>query len=150
MSTLAEPATATATEIRRGVTRLARRLRAERPADSPSAARIGVLAHLHRYGPSTPGELARAEGSHPQSLTRALAALEADGLLTRTVSPDDRRVSVLAITAAGRALVVRDMAARDAWLAAALHELSEAEVAVLRLAADVMARLEAGDPVAGG
>ena len=149
MSALAEPATTTATEIRRGVTRLGRRLRAERPADSPSAARIAVLAHLYRFGPSTPGELARAEGLDPQSLTRMLAALEADGLMTRTVSPDDRRVSVLAITPAGADLVVRDMGARDAWLAAVLGELSEAEVAVLRLAAEVMSRLAAADTPKG-
>jgi DNA-binding MarR family transcriptional regulator len=78
-----------------------------------------------------------------------LAALEADGLLTRAVSPDDRRVSILAITPAGADLVVRDMGARDAWLAAALGELSEAEVAVLRLAAEVMSRLAAADTPRG-
>src|SRR6201998_2358034 len=75
--------TAAATEIRRGVISLARRLRLERSEAGLTALELSVLGHLHRRGPLTPGELAATERVQPQSLTRTLAALEAGGLVSR-------------------------------------------------------------------
>ncbi|HEY6891029.1 MAG TPA: MarR family transcriptional regulator [Solirubrobacter sp.] len=131
--------------LRRGTLRLARRLRAERPATALSANKIAVLAHLHRTGQSTPGQIADAERQRPQSLTRVFTDLERDGLITRTRSAQDRRASVLEITAEGRRALAADMADRDAWLAQALAELTDAEVDLLRIAGRLMDRL-AGAP----
>jgi hypothetical protein len=47
----------------------------------------------------------------------------------------------LAITAKGADALAHDMAARDAWLAGALHELTPAERGVLALAAQLMERI---------
>src|SRR5215468_4626774 len=84
---LAEPAdhlqAAAATDLRRGVVGLARRLRLERNEVGLTALELSVLGHLHRHGALTPGELAAAERVQPQSLTRTLAALEAAGLMSR-------------------------------------------------------------------
>jgi DNA-binding MarR family transcriptional regulator len=135
-----------AAEIRRGVTRLARRLRAERPTEAISASRIGVLSYLYRFGPSTPGDFARYEHQRPQSLTRLFAGLEVEGLVSRTRGESDLRRSVLTITQAGIAVLERDMAQRDVWLAAALAELTGAEVQVLRVAAALMDRMADADP----
>ena len=134
------------TETRQGVTRLARRLRAERPRDALSPNKIGVLAHLHRHGPSTPGEVTVAEHQRPQSLTRVFAELETDGYVTRTRSDRDRRESVLDLTPAGRAALADDMAARDHWLTAAVAELTETEAQVLRIAGALMNRLADATP----
>jgi DNA-binding MarR family transcriptional regulator len=128
-------------QIRRGSTRLARRLRSERPADSLSLTKLSVLAHLYRAGAASPGEIAAAERLQPQSLTRVLADLEAEGLISRERDERDRRQSVLELTEAGGAALAFDMGARDRWLAGALEELTETERQVLYLAGKLMDRL---------
>jgi DNA-binding MarR family transcriptional regulator len=129
-------------ELTRGaVARLARRLRVERPADSLSSNKVGVLSQLHRLGPSSPGEIAAAEHQQPQSLTRVFAELESDGLVRRKPNEADRRGAVLELTRAGATVLRQDMAHRDAWLTGALDSLTDLEVEVLRLAAGIIDRL---------
>jgi DNA-binding MarR family transcriptional regulator len=132
-------------QIRRGATRLSRRLRFERPADSLSLTKLSVLAHLHRGDAVTPGEIAAADWLQPQSLTRVIAELEGDGLLTRTRDAHDRRQFVLELTAEGSAVLAADMGARDRWLAEAMRGLSETERQVLYLAGKLMDRLSGFD-----
>jgi DNA-binding MarR family transcriptional regulator len=136
--------------VRRGLMRLGRRLRQERPPASLSPNQLGVLSHLHRHGPATPGEVAAAERQRPQSLTRAFAELQAEGLIVRSQDRADRRQSVLAVTPAGRAALARDVAGRDDWLASALGTLTETEREVLRLAGALMERLALLDDAAAG
>lgn len=130
-----------ATATRRGVTRLSRRLRGERSAGALSANKVGVLGHLHRHGPATPGEIAAAEHQLPQSLSRVFAELTAAGLVSRSRSDRDRRESELHLTPQGHAALVQDMAERDAWLVAALRTLTPAEIRVLRVAGNLMDQL---------
>ena len=130
-------------QIRRGSTRLARRLRLERPDSAISLSKLAVLAHLRRWGAATPGELAAAERLQPQSLTRVIADLVADGMLTRHRDERDGRQHVLEITAAGTLALAEDMDARDEWLARAIEQegLTETELQVLYLAGALMDRL---------
>ena len=131
-------------QIRRGATRLARRLRLERPTDGQlSLGKLAVLGHLRRWGAATPGELASAERLQPQSLTRVIAELAAQDLITRHRDERDRRQYVLEITPAGRLALVEDMDGRDAWLAQAMEGggLTETERQVLYLAGALMDRL---------
>ena len=121
-------------------------MRAGRSPGALSANKVSVLGHLRRHGPATPGDIAAAERQQPQSLTRVFAELEADALVSRDRDERDRRQSVLAITAAGRAALTRDMAERDAWLATALAELTETERQVIRLAARLMDQIADSDP----
>ena len=134
--------------VRRGVSRLARRLRAERPEPGETLLRLGVLAHLHGRGPMTPGALAAAERLQPQSLSRTLTGLEHDGLVSRTADGQDRRRAVLAITAAGQEVLRRDFRQRDSWLALAMSGLTPTEREVLRLAGELMDRLADSDAAA--
>jgi DNA-binding MarR family transcriptional regulator len=127
--------------LRRGTSRLGRRLRTNRPPGSLSSGKIGVLGHLHLHGPASPGEVAAAEGQQPQSLSRVFAELEAADLVRRSASGTDGRRSILTITPAGSAELLEDMRVRDAWLTMALATLNETEVGVLRLAAGLMERL---------
>jgi DNA-binding MarR family transcriptional regulator len=138
---LANPLIHKAAEIRQAVTRLAQRLRAERPEDGLSTNKLSVLAHLFRNSPATPGDIATAGRHQPQSLTRLLAELEEDGLISRTRSEEDRRQMLLTISDEGRATLIRNMAGRDIWLANAMAGLTELECEILRLAAPVMERL---------
>lgn len=135
----------TVRQVRSAVTRLARRLRAERPADALSATKISVLATLYRDGEMTPGDLAALERLQPQSLTRTLAALQADGLVSRAQDTLDRRQSVIRLTEAGLAALSADMQARERWLAKAMDiSLSAGERDLLRRAAELMDRLADG------
>lgn len=127
--------------LRRAVIHLSRRLRQERGDVALSANKLGILGHLYRQGPATPGEIATAERQQPQSLTRIFAELENDGLVVRHRDTEDRRQSVLAITEEGRRSIEADMEQRDRWLAKALAGLNDTEREVLRLASVLMNRL---------
>lgn len=131
----------TAADVRRGVTRLAQRLRSERPPGSLSGNKLAVLGLLRRLGESQPGRVARALHQQPQSLTRVFAELEQDGLVARRPDPDDRRQSLLALTSRGADLLRDDMRDRDRWLTRALAQLSDLEIGVLDLAAGILERL---------
>ena len=130
-----------ATEIRHAVTRLAHRLRMERPQDGLSTSKLGVLGHLYRRGPAPPSAIAAAERYQPQSLTRLAAELLEAGLITKARGTTDRRQVLLAISPAGLLALRDNMAGRDAWLGAALLTLTDTERALLRLAAPLLERL---------
>ncbi|MFC0540815.1 MarR family winged helix-turn-helix transcriptional regulator [Kutzneria chonburiensis] len=128
--------------IRSAVVRLSRRLRAERPADALAPTKISVLAQLWRNGEMCAGDLADLERIQPQSLTRTLASLAADGLIARRPDPLDRRQAVIGITEQGLAALSEDMQARELWLAKAMDiRLSPAERQLLADAAELMDRL---------
>jgi DNA-binding MarR family transcriptional regulator len=133
----------TVADIRGGVLRLARRLRAERQPGALTGNAVAVLGHLRRYGPATPGQIAAADGQQPQSLTRTLRELHLAGLIRQERSDRDGRESVLTITARGSQALRHDMAQRDAWLSGALGELTEAETQLLAVAAGLLDRLAA-------
>ena len=131
------------TLIVRGILRLGRRLRAERPDSSVSLSALGMLSTLHRVGPMPATRLAKAERLQPQSLSRLIAQMDRDGLIKRRPDDRDRRTLILEITAAGRQALSRDMTARRAWLEGAMRRvllpgeramLAHAAVAMLRLA----------------
>jgi DNA-binding MarR family transcriptional regulator len=133
--------------IVRGVLRLSRRLRSERPDSGVSLSALGMLATLHRTGPMPAARLAKAERLQPQSLSRLIAQLERAGLIERRPGEQDRRTLILEITAAGRKALSRDMTARRAWLEGAMRRvlmpgeremLAHAAVAMLRLADEGM------------
>lgn len=133
---------AEASALRRAVMRLSRRLRAERPRDGLSLAKLAILGDLRTGGPLTAGELAALQRMQPQSLTRVLAELESEGLIGRKQDSADRRRTILTITRAGTERLVRTMRERDAWLASAIESaLTPTERAPLRIAADLLDRI---------
>ena len=133
--------TALASELRTTVMRLARRLRAQRSDTSLSLGQLAVLGTLDRHGPLTPGELAAHERVQPPSMTRMVAALESEGLVTRTDHPTDRRQVLVAVAPSGLELLRADRRRRDAWLAQRMRDLDPADVEVLRAAAAVLNKI---------
>src|ERR1700679_2493828 len=83
------------TEFRRSVTRMARLLGATMPKGELTPTKLSALGILRRGGPMSATALASQLGILPQSLTRILAELEAEGLLTRRRDADDGREHVL-------------------------------------------------------
>jgi DNA-binding MarR family transcriptional regulator len=132
-----------ATVLRISVSRLARRLRVERPAGLAelSDTQLAALAVLDKHGAMTPGELAEHEKVQPPSMTRVIAVLEERRLVMRAPHPTDRRQVVVSATDEGRALVSQSRRRRDAWLAKRLKELTPEERALLRAAAPVLEKL---------
>jgi len=133
-----------AVTLRITVSRLARRIRAERAAEGLpelSDTQFAALAALARQAAMTPGELAAHEKVQPPSMTRVIAVLEERGLLARAPHPTDKRQVILTATAAGQSLVGQVRRLREAWLARRLAELSAQERSVLRAAAPVLDKL---------
>jgi DNA-binding MarR family transcriptional regulator len=133
-----------ATSLRISVSRLARRMRAERVAQGLqpelSDSQLAALAALEKHT-MTPGELAEHEKVQPPSITRVIASLEERGLIQRMPHPTDRRQVVLTVTDQGRDVVRRVRKLREAWLAQRLRDLTPAERTVLREALPILEKL---------
>lgn len=119
-------------------------LRALRPEDRAlgvGPAKLSALSVLVFGGPRSIGALARAEQVRLPTMSRLVAALERDGLATRTPDPQDGRASRVHPTARGRSVLQRGRARRVASLARRLEQLSEDDRALLSRAADLIERL---------
>ena|SRR5688572_15500815 len=120
---------------------LLRRLRRQDVATGLTAPRLSALSVIVYAGPITLGALAAAEQVRPPTMTRIVAALEAEGLVTREVSAEDRRVTRVRATPAGERLLHEGRRRRTAQLAAQLAGLSPEERATLARAAELLESL---------
>ena len=123
---------------------MARRLRQEAGAElSPS--QTAALATIERHGPLTPSELAERERVQRPTVTRVLARLEEAGLVERAADPQDRRCSLVSISADGRELMDAIRARKNAFLAQRIDALDAADREALERAAALLERmLESG------
>lgn len=115
-----------ASALRLAVGRLARRMRRE-SSSGRALTQLGVLNTLDRLGPRTLGDLAAVERVAPPTITRAVGALESEGLVAKHLDESDRRVQWAKLTAAGRREVHRIRSRREAWLAERLATVAEAD-----------------------
>ena len=129
-----------ASRLRLAVTRLARRLRTQLPGElSPS--QLATLASVERLGPITLGELSTVERVKPPTMTKIVACLEEQGLVSRTVDQTDRRVARVEATRSGLAFLDDSRQQKDAYLAQRLRSLSDDDRIVLEQAAEVLERI---------
>jgi DNA-binding MarR family transcriptional regulator len=63
-----------------------------------------VLANLGRFGAMTAAEICRRSHLEKTMVSRAIAAMEAQGWLGRETRPEDRRAETLTLTPEGQAL----------------------------------------------
>lgn len=135
--------TETAQRLRVVFGQLARRLR---PTEAVLAAdltptRVTVLLNTVRNGPIRLAEVAEQEGLNPTLLSRTVANLARDGLVTRTADPSDRRSAWLDATPAGRELAERIRAERTHAVQAALAELAPEDRALVEAALPALEQL---------
>jgi DNA-binding MarR family transcriptional regulator len=130
-----------AATLRPALLRLTRLVRLQRVDMSVTLTQLSALATLGKRGPMTAGELAGFERVQPPSMTKVIAHLEEHGLVTRQVSPDDRRQTIVAITRAGEQLLVSERRSRDAWLSQRLAKLTPDERALLRDVVPILDKL---------
>jgi DNA-binding MarR family transcriptional regulator len=128
-------------QLRLSVVRLNRRLRSQRTEETVSLTQISALATLHRCGPMTPSELAATERVRPPSMTRVIAALEDDGLVSRRDHPTDGRQSIIELTQVGIDLLAAEASAKERWLDKRLAELTEDERVTLATAIVIIDRM---------
>jgi DNA-binding MarR family transcriptional regulator len=105
-----------------------------------------VLATLRRSGPPyrlRPSEFTGALMLTSSGTTKRLDRLEQAGLITRAPDPDDRRGTLITLTAAGRALIDSVTEAHLANERRLLGGLSDAERSRL---ADLLRKLQLGLP----
>lgn len=129
----------TANLLHSAALRLLRRVRTVDPyldLDGPRASLLSVLVFA---GPLPVTRLAEIEQVSPPAITKMVTALEQAGLASRSHSTADRRVVVVAATAAGRQLLERGRGARVRATAKLLSGLSERDLATLRRAAQLIA-----------
>ena len=86
-----------------------------------------TLGRLEREGPIRLTVLAAAEGVAQPSMTQLVQRLETQGLATRVSDPDDGRVTLVAITDAGREVLAERRREREARLVCLLAALPEDE-----------------------
>jgi DNA-binding MarR family transcriptional regulator len=128
-----------ASDLRAVLGQLVRRLRAEYRFPLSHAV---VLGRLDREGSQSVSDLALKERVRPQSMAQTVGDLEADGYVARSPDPDDRRRTLVELTAAGRGALEEDRGRREGWLARTISErLSADEQRVLARAADILRRL---------
>src|SRR5437764_15212834 len=106
--------------LRLSVTRLARILRQQDTGDL-TASMVSALASVNRAGRITLGALAAREHVAAPSVTRVVDKLQRAGLVERTASEQDGRVSFVMVTNDGRQLIEESRSRRTAWLAARLE-----------------------------
>ena len=130
-----------AAQLTVAVERLFGLLRKGNPPNDISLTAASTLRRLEREGPRRLTELAGAEGVSQPAMTQLVQRLERDGLAVRATDPDDGRVVLVRVTAAGTALLDRRRAVRTRHLAALLAELTDEDQALIAAALPALERL---------
>lgn len=117
-----------------------RRVRREDQTLGLSAARLSALSVLVFGGPRTIGQLATDEQVTPPSMTRLVAALEAEGLVVRSYDEKDRRSVRIAATEKGEKALRRGREQRVQTLARALGDLTDDEARTVAEATAIVER----------
>src|SRR3954471_13897175 len=138
-----------AARLRMTLGRLNRRVRQHGP-QSLSSSQASTLASVETLGPVRLGDLAAHEGVTAPTQSRLVGSLEQQGLLRRTPDSEDKRATLLAITAQGRRQLDRLRGERSAFLVGQLGTLTaeQRQALVAALAAlEAPAESPAAEPV---
>jgi len=121
---------------------LKRRLREQGRREDLPPSQVAVVLRLEKDGPATVSALARSEGMRPQSMSAAVAALEAIGLVRGAPDPDDGRQTIMSLTDTCRERLRTGRAARQDWLSRTIAaKLSPREQRELAVAVSLLKRL---------
>jgi DNA-binding MarR family transcriptional regulator len=130
-----------ATQLNSVAIHLLRRLHREDAVLGLSGARLSALSVLVFGGPRTIGKLAEAEGVTPPSMTRLVAAMEAEALVQRAPSPTDARSVIIRATPQGEEIMLRGREQRVVALTGWLSTLEPSELGTLEHAAELLERI---------
>jgi DNA-binding MarR family transcriptional regulator len=126
--------------------RLLRYVRREDVASGISAPQLSALSVLVFQGPQTMSELASVEQVRLPTMSKLVADLERRGLIERNADRSDRRISRIAASRKGRALLEEGRRRRLARLVVALSKLKSAQLVGLADAADALMEITRAEP----
>jgi len=137
----AETATSdVAARLRLAVARLQRIVR-QQAMGGLNLAEGSCLAIIDRHGPMPLTDVASRENLSAPTITKIVVRLERQGLIERLADPTDRRVSLVAVSKQGAALLERLRSSRTAYLHRKLRELSAEDLHRLLAALPVLEEL---------
>lgn len=96
-----------------------------------SMPRWRILISLHQSGPTSQKQLTYLLRVDPAALTRQVKAMECEGLVARHMDPDDNRLTIVALTDAGRQRVEETLPLRTAFFEQAFSGLSADQTQML-------------------
>jgi DNA-binding MarR family transcriptional regulator len=134
----------TVTRLRRVIGKLARLFNASSASEGLTPTQASVLGLVSWRGPIGLGELTELEGLNPTMVSRVVAKLHRDGLISRGTDPADQRAVQLEATEVGRLTHERLLAARTQTVAKILDGLSPDVSATLVEALPALEALAAG------
>ena len=129
-----------AARLRMTLGRLNRRVRQHGP-QTLSSSQASTLSSVEALGPVRLGDLAAHEGVTAPTQSRLVGSLEQQGLLRRMPDPEDRRATLLAITAQGRRQLEQLRGERSAFLVSQIATLTDEQRAALVAALDALEAL---------
>ena len=131
-----------ASQLLSPLTHLMRSLRYRRPVgESLKKSQFMAIAMLDKYGPMSPGDLARRQGVQPSAITGVIFRLEMQGLIRRGPIAGDRRRLVIELTSAGNALFASERPSGDQWLSDLLETFTAEDRRLLWAVLPVLDRL---------
>jgi len=116
-----------AARLRLAVARLQRIVR-QQAMGGLNLAEGSCLAIIDRHGPLSMSEVASRENLSAPTITKIVTRLESQGLIERLGDPADRRISLVAVSREGAALLERLRSSRTAYLHRKLSELSDEDL----------------------
>jgi DNA-binding MarR family transcriptional regulator len=125
-----------ASEMRTVITRLIKKLRKHSVTGmSLSLTERSTMGLLDLHGELLPNELASMEKITNQSMSQILNHLYELGYINRRISKEDKRKSIISLSAKGAAILKQVRSERDSWLYQALiNKCTGEEIAVLKKA----------------
>jgi DNA-binding MarR family transcriptional regulator len=137
----ASPPVSVADRLHSAAIHLLRRVRVQDTTLGLGPAQASALSIVVFGGPKRLGELARLEQVRPPTMTRIVAGLERNGLVTREPDPRDARSQIVSATSVGRVVMRRGRERRVAALRALLDPLTQDELGCLDRAAELVERV---------
>jgi DNA-binding MarR family transcriptional regulator len=125
------------------MTHLSRSLRLAYGPLGVSLGQYPVLSSLVDKPPATISELAGRERVRLPSMTALVNQMDADGLVTKTADPDDRRCVRISLTPTGAKAAQLARTARAEWFSMRLERLAKSEVAAISRALPALEHLVA-------
>lgn len=112
-----------ASDLRMVLTRLIKKLRNKSTtSERLSLTERSTIALLDQHRELLPNELAAMEKITTQSMSQILSHLLKLGYITRRISKNDKRKSIISLSKAGRDILHKVRNERDEWLNKALQE----------------------------
>src|SRR5881227_93130 len=125
-----------ASELRTVITRLIKKLRKHSVTGmSLSLTERSTLSLLDQQGELLPNQLASMEKITNQSMSQILNHLAELGYINRRISKEDKRKSIISLSAKGAAVLKQVRSEKDNWLYEALDKTcSDNEIEILKKA----------------